>query len=48
MTVRYLKPAKVYRNLFDADFKKSRTDDGYTTYLKSPLLRQKAVIRFWI
>ena len=39
MTVRYLKPAKVYRNLFDADFKKSRTDDGYTTYLKSPLLK---------
>ena len=36
---RNLKPAKVYRNLFDADFKKSRTDDGYTTYLKSPLLK---------
>ena len=46
MTVRYLKPAKVYRNLFDADFKKSRTDDGYTTSVSyTHLLARKAIIR---
>ncbi len=38
-TTYYLKPAKVYRNLFEVDFKKSLTDDDYITYLKSPLLK---------
>lgn len=38
-TVYYLKPAKVYRSLFDADFKETKTDDGYVTNLKSPLLK---------
>lgn len=38
-TTYYLKPAKVYRSLFDANFKDSRIDDGYITNLKSPLLK---------
>ena len=38
-TVYYLKPAKVYRSLFDADFERSWADDGYITNLKSPLLK---------
>lgn len=36
---RSLRPAKVYRNRFDPDFsKKDKNDDGYITYLKSPLI----------
>lgn len=39
-TTGYLKPAKVYRLLFDPEFKETDVkDDGYITNLKSPLLR---------
>lgn len=39
-TTRYLKPAKVYRMLFDPSFSEDNVkDDGYITNLKSPLLR---------
>lgn len=37
--IRHLRPAKVYRNHFDPDFSKiDKNDDGYITYLKSPLI----------
>lgn len=40
LTYFFLKPAKVYRFLFEPEFKKAEMeDDGYITHLKSPLLR---------
>lgn len=39
-TTSYLKPAKIYRYLFEPEYKEKRVhDDGYITYLKNPLLR---------
>lgn len=39
-TQKNLKPAKIYRSLFDPEFKEIDVkDDGYITNLKSPLLR---------
>lgn len=36
---RHLRPAKVYRSRFDPDFSKvDKNDDGYITFLKSPLI----------
>lgn len=38
--LRHLRPAKVYRNRFDPNFTQiDKEDDGYITYLKSPLLQ---------
>lgn len=43
-TTRFLKPAKVYRFLFEPDLKKEKTeDDGFITFLKSPLLRDVTI-----
>ena len=37
--IRRRRPAKVYRSRFDPDFSKiNKNDDGYITYLKSPLI----------
>lgn len=37
--IRHRRPAKVYRSRFDPDFSKiNKNDDGYITYLKSPLI----------
>lgn len=37
--IRNLRPAKVYRHRFDPDFSViNKDDDGYTTFLKSPLI----------
>lgn len=37
--IRHRRPAKVYRSRFDPDYSKiDKNDDGYITYLKSPLI----------